>query len=101
MKIPIACSLTADEAPDRVDAWRSTLESALTRETTAAGFRLGFPRDPAIASRLADLAAREVDCCAFFTFTVTFTHDALQLDVAAPPETHEMIGELFGPLADA
>ena len=101
MKIPIACTLTADQAPDRVAEWRSALSGAQARERTPGGYRLRFPKDAAFASRLADLAAREVDCCAFFTFTVTLTNAELVLDVIAPAETHEMIGELFGPVVDA
>jgi hypothetical protein len=101
MKIPIACTLTAEEAPDRVAEWRDALSVAKSRERTASGYRLRFAKDPAFAGRLADLAAREVECCAFFTFTVTLDSSGLVFDVIAPPETHEMIGELFGPLADA
>ena len=63
--------------------------------------RLRFPPDATVAAALADVAAREVGCCAFFTFTLTVTPAELVLDVIAPPETHEMIGELFGPSADA
>jgi hypothetical protein len=101
VKIPIACTLTADQAPDRVAEWRDALATARARERTAEGYRLRFPKDAAFASRLADLAAREVDCCAFFTFTVMLTNAELVLEVVAPAETHEMIGELFGPVADA
>jgi hypothetical protein len=101
VKVPIACTLTADQAPDRVAEWRDALAVARVRERTPEGYRLRFPKDAADASRLADLAAREVDCCAFFTFTVTLTNAELVLDVLAPAETHEMIGQLFGPVADA
>jgi hypothetical protein len=101
MKIPIACSLTAEEAPDRIAEWQGVLAAATAREATPDGFRLHFARDAAIAARLADLAAREVDCCAFFDFTVTITNEALVLGVVAPAETHAMIGELFGPAPDA
>jgi hypothetical protein len=101
VKIPIACTLTADQAPDRVAEWRDALAAAQERERTAEGYRLRFPKDPAFAGRLADLAAREVDCCTFFTFTVTLTNAELVLDVFAPEETHEMIAELFGPVPDA
>lgn len=101
MKIPIACTLTTDEAPERVAEWHDALAGAQVRERTPEGYRLRFPKDPAFAGRLADLAAREVDCCTFFTFTVTLNNAELVLDVVAPAETHEMIGELFGPVADA
>ena len=64
------------------------------REATPSGYRLHFPADATIAAGLADLAAREVECCAFFTFSVTLTHAELVPDrVGAYRETHEMIGE--------
>jgi MerR family transcriptional regulator, copper efflux regulator len=101
VKIPIACTLSVDETPDRVEEWRDALESAQTREATPDGYRLRFSKDPAFAARLADLAAREVECCAFFTFRVTVTHTDLVLDVLAPTEAHDMIGALFGPVEHA
>jgi hypothetical protein len=101
VKIPIACTLTATEAPDRIAEWQAAIASASSREATPEGYRLRFPPDATVAAALADVAAREVGCCAFFTFTLTVTPAELVLDVIAPPETHEMIGELFGPSADA
>jgi len=40
------------------------------------------------ASRAAELAAAETECCSFFTFTLTAAAGRLILDVSVPP-THE------------
>jgi hypothetical protein len=84
--VPDACALPTAERPfrvaefdqlfadhlrsaDRVDA--QTLELLLAAESREAA---------------ADLAARENECCSFFTFTFTDAEpDAVQLRIAVPP----------------
>ncbi len=90
-KIPIACTLTADEQVDRGGEWARMLTRASTRELTDAGAQLTFPRDAALTTELADLVAREVDCCGFFTFTLTVSHDTLVLGISAPDEAKELV----------
>jgi hypothetical protein len=97
MKIPIACSLSADDMGDRMEQWRAAVAQATTREATPEGYRLRFASDPAFAGRLAELAAREVECCAFFTFAVTVATDGLALEVLAPADARPMLDDLFGP----
>ena len=46
--------------------------------------RLRLALDPAVESLARDLAARESQCCAFFTFTFTTTGDELYLDIDVP-----------------
>jgi hypothetical protein len=46
--------------------------------------RLELEPGPAVASRVADLAATETECCSFFTFTLTAAAGSLVLDVAVP-----------------
>ena len=96
MKIPIACSLEADDMGDRLAAWQEALARATTRETTPEGYRLRFAADAVFAGQLAELAAREVECCAFFTFVVTVTTDGLALDVNAPADARPLLDDLFG-----
>jgi hypothetical protein len=90
-KIPIACTLAADQQAVRTEEWRSMIARATTREITDAGARLTFPRDGALATTLADLVVREVECCAFFTFTTTVTTDALVLDIVGPADAWELV----------
>jgi hypothetical protein len=46
--------------------------------------RLELSSGPAVASRVAELAAAETSCCSFFTFTLTAAAGSLVLDVAVP-----------------
>ncbi|HTL84233.1 MAG TPA: hypothetical protein VL856_03565 [Acidimicrobiia bacterium] len=84
-KIPIACTLDAGEQVTRRDEW----VSMFGRATARAGSRLTFPTS--VAVELADLVAREVECCAFFTFTMTVAHGEVVLEVDAPPEANELV----------
>ena len=99
-KIPIACTLGADEQVDRGAEWARMLTRASAREMVDARVQLTFPRDPALARELADLVAREVDCCGFFTFTLTVSHDAIVLDVSAPDEAKELVSAFIAPAAE-
>jgi hypothetical protein len=90
-KIPIACTLSAGEQVDRGGEWARMLTRATARTLTDARAELTFPRDPALARELADLVAREVDCCGFFTFTLTVSRDAIVLGVSAPDEAHDLV----------
>ena len=81
---------------DRLEEWRAIVARATEREATPAGYRLRFGADPAFTGRLAELAAREVECCAFFTFTVTVATDGLALDVLAPADARPLLDDLFG-----
>jgi len=93
---PIACTLTSAEAVDRTAEWSDALARAEHRERTADGVSLTFPPQPELAARLADLAAREADCCAFFTFTLGVSNDALRLHVSAPADGQGVVTALFG-----
>ena len=90
-KVPIACTLSADERVDRGGEWTRMLTRATARTLTDARAELTFPRDPALASELADLVAREVECCEFFTFTLTVSRDAIVLGVNAPDEAKDLV----------
>lgn len=92
---PIACTLDAAEFGDRTSQWADALRAATAREATDAGVRLRLPSDPAVVAMVADLAVREADCCAFFAFAITVDHDAVWLEVAAPPDGRAVIDRLF------
>ena len=87
-KIPIACTLNAGDQVTRRDEWVAMLGRATARD----GNMVTFPRS--VAPELADLIAREVECCAFFTFRMTVAHGELVLEVDAPPEAEELVNAL-------
>ena len=69
--------------------WRSSttlFASAVieVKRTSPTCLRLTLRAEPDIAATAARLAAREVYCCGFFTFTLTLASLSLILDVAVP-----------------
>jgi hypothetical protein len=96
-KIPIACTLAAYEQVDRGGEWGRMLLRASARTLTDGIAELTFPREPVLASELADLVAREVECCEFFTFTLTVSRDAIVLGVSAPDEAQELVTAFIAP----
>jgi hypothetical protein len=95
-EVPIACTLDATETVDRTAAWSDVLARVVAREATDTGVRLQLPSDPTLVARVAELTVREADCCAFFGFAITVEHEAVWLDVAAPPDGLAVVAQLFG-----
>jgi DNA-binding transcriptional MerR regulator len=95
-EVPVACTLNAADQRMRLAEWTELLALVEERQAVDGGVRLRFPPGPQLAGRLADLAAREHSCCAFFTFTLRPTSDALVLDVTAPADAAEVLANLFG-----
>jgi MerR family copper efflux transcriptional regulator len=96
---PIACSLTEDERPERLEAWVGLAGQATRRQTVSGGVRLDFEPSAQTAARLADLAAREATCCRFFSFRLGVEADRLWFEVRAPEDAQEVVTALFGPAA--
>ncbi|MDT0304109.1 MerR family transcriptional regulator [Streptomonospora wellingtoniae] len=92
------CSLeSADAVAERIGRWRAALADA-RREEVEGGLRAELPAER--AGQVADLAAAEQRCCAFFSFALHFAHDSVVLEVRAPSEGRPMLDTVFGP-ADA
>lgn len=69
----IYCDMThaPDTAHQRLGAYRELFEQALiAKERTLEGIRFRFRGDDGVEERVQGLAAREKQCCAFFTFGV-------------------------------
>jgi hypothetical protein len=83
---PIVCDMT--DAPDtdveRLAEYRRLFAKPayLGRERTTEGIRFRFRAEPGLAEWLADLAAREKACCAFFAFDITTEGDEVRYDAA-------------------
>ena len=92
--IPIACTLTAEQAGDRLGEVRALAEAALTalrREGTT--LELRFAGAPGVEDAVSDLAGREAECCAFLDLAVRVEGDEVVLSVSGPPDA--------GPVLDA
>ncbi len=83
--VPIACTLTADDLPTRVNEWKSFVRDwVLDREEGSLSARLRLaPGDEALVAAVS-LAQREKECCAFFEFAVAIEADTRWLCVSVP-----------------
>lgn len=91
--VPIACTLTGDDQAERIQQWHRVLDGA-TRESIDGGVLLRLPAES--AGPVAELAAAEQRCCAFFGFTLRLTSRGLELEVRAPAEAAPLLDEVFG-----
>jgi DNA-binding transcriptional MerR regulator len=95
-QVPVACTLAVGDHAGRLAAWTELLDQVQAREVIDGGLRLRFPPDPALAGRLAELAAREQACCSFLAFTLRPAGDTVTLDVTAPDDAAGVLADLFG-----
>jgi hypothetical protein len=85
--VPIACSLTAVAADDRIDEWRRFLAASIDAadRTSPQQLRMQLVSTTVLADAV-DLAQREKACCDFFEFSIGIEADALWLSVRVPAE---------------
>ena len=96
-KVPIACTLTVDDAGDRVAEWRAFLADHVEdarREGDVLHLRLRDSDETLCAA--ADLSAREKQCCGFFSFAIAIEADARWLDIAVPSDASAVLDEFAG-----
>ncbi|SFB56871.1 DNA-binding transcriptional regulator, MerR family [Amycolatopsis marina] len=90
---PIACTLTGGEQAERIAQWQQLLDGA-ERESIDGGLLLRLPAE--LAGPVADLAAAEQHCCAFFEFTLRLLSGGMELEVRAPAEAAPLLADVFG-----
>jgi hypothetical protein len=90
---PEACTLPTAERPLRVAEF-DDLFTAVRRSERRRPTRLDLvlPRDVEVAAR--DLARRETECCAFFTFDFESASDGVVMHIAVAPDHVEVLDEL-------
>ena len=94
-KVPIACTLGADEKSTRLDDWNALLQSVTARHGLDGGLRVEFGPD-ADVTEVARLAAAEQGCCRFFDFALVIDGRGVALEVHAPPDGQSVLAALFG-----
>lgn len=94
--VAIACTLSAQRQSERVADWRRVLDGA-RREPIGGGLRFWLPAERMVA--VAELSAAELECCAFFTFTLRLDVDGLRFDLQAPADSAPLLADVFEPLA--
>lgn len=92
---PIVCTLSAVEQPPRAREWSQLVGSASSQEEITGGQRLRFPADPVLAGQIAELAAREQQCCRFFDFRLSLSPQAILVEVRAPSGAEDLIRALL------
>jgi hypothetical protein len=91
-----SCTLPTAERPLRVavfdrfftDAVRGAGRPSRTR------LKLDLERSAEKAAQAAELMVRETACCSFFTFTLTATGGALELEIAVPDSHIDVLDAL-------
>jgi hypothetical protein len=95
MGVPIACTLTVDDATTRLDEWRSALGRSIAsvRRTSPTELVLALRDDRAGLDALVALTQRELACCAFFDFTLRIAVEGVALVVAVPPDAAAVLDD--------
>ena len=92
MEIPVACTLSAGEVVDRTGEWRhffaSSIESAQIEQSH---LRLRLKHSTEVLPIAVDLAQREIECCAFFEFSIVLRSDSYWLIMGVPHGAEGML----------
>jgi len=91
---PIACTIGADEIPDRIAIVERMRASMTSLERTDTGLLLQFPREPAIEADVRRFAVDEKRCCQFWGFAVIDGDDEIVLRWDGPPSADELLDRL-------
>jgi len=100
-EIPIACTLTAAQMPQRLAEIRAIGQAALlSAETTESDATLRFRAGADTRTRVEAIVAAESKCCAFLRFDLTDEPRALVLNIRAPeggePVLHQLVTAFRG-----
>jgi len=91
---PVACTLDPAAMPGRLAAWQRLAEQVRERVDTPSGTRVRFAAD-ASAGAIAELVAAEQQCCAFFSFRLSWAEGQVVLEIDAPAEARALIDTLL------
>jgi hypothetical protein len=88
VRVPIACTLGADDAETRLTEWRTILGRIVvgSERVGPTELALSLRADGRELAALVDLVRREVACCSFFEFALHIAAGATTLRVTVPPD---------------
>jgi len=98
--VPDACTLPTAERPLRLAEFDDLFATAMRRvdPVSVTHARLHLTGPVGLAARVRDLAARESECCSFFTFTTTpkpaTDGEAVVLDIEVPTAQADVLAFL-------
>jgi hypothetical protein len=90
----IACTLQGGSYTDRLAGIAEVARDGL-RRSERRDLTLELTYAPHVADRVRDMVAKEQDCCAFLTFDVDDTSDAIRVTISAPERAREVADFLF------
>jgi hypothetical protein len=94
--VPIACTLSSEDVPDRVAEWRRLLErdvAQVSRTSVSARLRLREGERSLLVA--IDLARREKACCSFLEFRLVPLPEAVWLEIEAPAGSCALLDQLL------
>ena len=95
--IPIACSLTAEELPERKTLLSKLGQAVTETQEREEGYAYRFESD-ALLPEILEIVRAERACCPFLRFSLTFEpgNGPLWLEVTGPQGTKEFIATFLG-----
>lgn len=93
--IGACCNLGSAEMRERLQEWRALRDRSTSIEPIGGGARLTFDAAEPMAA-IADLAARESECCAFYTFTLVVDGPTRRLHISAGAGGEVAVRALIG-----
>lgn len=93
---PDACTLPTAEQPLRVAEFDALFRDDLAgvSRTLSTRLVLELRGRPGLGAEVADLTARESDCCSFFRFAQQHDGDRLELTIDVPPDQTAVLDAL-------
>ena len=97
---PIACTLTAADYHDRETAWLKLKPFVMASDHAPGGLTFSFARVTGLQASLAELVRLEAECCAWMTFAIAPSPEAINLSITSNSADGERgVREAFAPLA--
>jgi MerR family copper efflux transcriptional regulator len=96
MNLPIACTLTEAQLPERRQAITDTFRNVqVTTSELPDGYAFSFPASSEALERIAKLVDKERQCCPFLTFKIVVEAAHMRLEVTGAGEAKKVIAEYF------
>lgn len=93
--IGAACNLSEEDLRKRVAEWSELRARSTAVTSIAGGVVVELAADEPIPA-VADLVAREADCCPFYTFSIRVDGLTRQLEITAGPTGEPAVEALLG-----
>src|ERR1700730_7017464 len=97
---PLVCMLTAADYRDRETAWLKLRPFVRASVAVPGGLTFRFARVTGLQDSLTELVRLEAECCAWMSFTIADSPDAVELSITSNrSDGDRAVREAFAPLA--